>query len=267
MLAGLRFTLLISFVALVGCGATPYRTVSQPNLSGNWYVSAGANTHGVYASPVYSFIGALQVSGSSVTGTVRATDLADTVPCISPEANLTATGNFDTASNLSLTVPVAGGTAAIVATIGNPNGINNGTWQIVGGSCAMPKTPVVIAEIAPITGTYAGAYDVIDLTTLQHVPGSAMTLTANIVQSATPNADGQFPITGTLTATGSCNGTFLLASEVVSGGQLLATYPATGVPTVALLGGVEPAATYLVVDFGPVAGCGSQTYSGTLIRQ
>jgi hypothetical protein len=209
-------------------------------------------------------MGALQSSGGTVTGTFRA--ISTTFPqCVSFTQDLPVSGTIDANNNTSLTIPVAGGTATISATITTPQFYSNGTWQIVGGSCAMPSTSIQIAEFAPATGTYTGVLNVIDINTNLPVPGTATTVNATLVQATTPNADGQFPLSGTLTATGACTGGFAISNEVVSGGIFMQTIPATS--NVDLVGGILPNAATLIGGFSSSSACGSQLFEGTLTRQ
>lgn len=80
MFSKLRFTLLFPLAALLACGTTP--TPSAPastylNLTGDWVALILPNPPAVLpAAPVADFMGALQSSGSAVTGTLRAISLS-----------------------------------------------------------------------------------------------------------------------------------------------------------------------------------------------
>jgi hypothetical protein len=270
MLSKRRFTLLLPLAALLACGSNPTPPKSNPstfNLSGDWLALApypvGTQT---LPTPIADFMGALQFSGSSVTGTVRALSPTFPNPCVSALQDLTVTGTVDASNNLVLTIPISGGTAAINAAVQDSYAYFNGSWQITGGACAMGSTQITLAHFAPITGTYAGTFNILDLSTLTIEPGTATAIAAVLTQSTTPNADGQFPVTGTITATGNCSGTFALTSEVVAGGGLMLNQ---SIPeqTVIFDGATEPTATYLSTAFSPLTACNSQTYSGTLTRQ
>jgi hypothetical protein len=260
--------LLVPLAALLGCGATPTPPTSTStylNLTGDWVVLAPPNpaTPGVLPTPVADFFGALQSSGGSVTGTLRA--ISVTLPqCVSFTQDLQATGTIDANGNLKLTVPMAGGNATINATIGTPESYTAGTWQITGGACAMPTTAIEIAEFAPATGTYSGVVNVLDTTTGLPVPGTASTVNIALTQSTTPNVDGDFPLSGTITATGACSGSFAVANEVVGGGVFM---PALTGPIGILSGGIIPTATTLNAILNLSPACGSQIYSGMLTRQ
>jgi hypothetical protein len=262
MFSKLRFTLLLPLAALLACGANP--TPSAPatnylNLTGDW-VALVPSTPG--APPISDFLGALQSSGSTVTGTLRAISLS--IPqCVSFTQDLHATGTIDANNNLVLTIPIAGGTATITATIATPESYTPGTWQISGGACATPSTAIQIAEFAPSTGTYTGVVNVLDTTTGLPVAGTATNVTAVLTQSTTPNADGEFPLSGTVTATGACTIGFPITNEVVEGGVFMS---ASYIGPV-LDGGGSPTATMLVADLISNSACSSQVYSGILTRQ
>ena len=185
--------------------------------------------------------------------------------CVLFTQDLQASGTIDLNGNLTLTIPIAGGTATITATIVTPESYTNGTWQIAGGVCAMPATAIQIAQFAPATGTYTGVLNVLDTTTGLAVPGTATNVTASLTQSITPNADGQFPLSGTVTATGACSGTLPITNTVVSGGIFMPDSTSNSGPS--LSGGILPTATILLVDEITYPACGSQVYSGTLTRQ
>jgi hypothetical protein len=217
MFAKFRLFLLIPLAALLACGSniTPTAPASNYlNLTGDWVALAPPNpsTPGVLPTPVGDFIGALQSSGGTVTGTLHG--LSTSFPqCVPLTQDLQAAGTIDANGNLVLTIPIAGGTATITATIATPESYTNGTWQISGGACAMPSTAIQIAEFAPATGTYTGVVNLLDLTTGLPIPGTATNVTATLVQSPTPNADGEFPLSGTVTATGACSASFPIANE------------------------------------------------------
>jgi hypothetical protein len=210
-------------------------------------------------------MGALQSSGGTVTGTLHA--ISSVFPqCVSITQDLPATGTIDTNGDLTLTVPIAGGTATISSTITTPESYTNGTWQIVGGACTMPATAIEIAQFAPATGTYTGVVNVMNTTTNLPIPGTATNLTVTLTQSTTPNTDGQFPLSGTITATGACTASLTITNEFVTGGIFIPnlTQPSSSVN---FTGGILPTATTLIADFDPDPACGSQIYNGILTRQ
>jgi len=272
MRSHLRILLLLPIAAILGCGASPTQSSpTSPNLSGDWLALAAPTPIGsattTLPTPIGEFVGALQFTGNTAAGTFRAIDPTYLNPCVSFTQDLPVTGTLDAANHLTLTLPISGGTATITATLPqNSQTYTLGNWQIVGGACAMPATTIVIAQFAPVTGTYTGILNVLDLTTHLPVPGSATTVSAVLTQSTTPTADGQFPLSGTVTASGACSGSFPIINEVVFGGVILPFIP-TGSSTIGFLGAVEPTATTLVGGIDPYSACGSQFYQGTLTRQ
>ncbi len=275
---GPRFLLLSPLAALLACGSSatlPPSSTTSTNFSGNWEALGNlvSNT-GLPPSPIEDFTGALQFNGSSVTGTLRAFDNS-TNPCVPLTQDLAVTGSVTTATSLSgtvndlsLTVPISGGVATITASLPqNLNSFISGTWQISGGACAMPVTPMIISQYAPATGTYTGTFNVLASGTLTPIPGTATAITAVLTQSTTPNADGEFPLSGTITATGACTASLAFTNGIVFGDGIL-NQPLTGPvnPQGLFFGAIDPTATTLVGLFD-ASTCNNQGYQGTLTRQ
>jgi hypothetical protein len=131
-----------------------------------------------------------------------------------------ATGTLDNANNLTLTVPAGGGTATITAAFGSdPQTSVNGSYQIVGGSCPTPATPMTITQYAPATGTYTGT-----LTRLNPDGTIAPGLTSSVImvlnQATTPDSSGYYPVTGTITATGYCSESSTITNAGATGSLL-----------------------------------------------
>jgi hypothetical protein len=210
---------------------TPATTTPSPTtgtLSGNWginSVSLGFNRTDNLV--FYGFGGALQFSNGSVAGNLApiwgGTGSTVGVACElgNNGASPAFTGILDASNNLTLTGQIAGGTATITAVLsGNPQTLAAGSYQVVGGPCAMTATPMTIAQYAPITGTYKGtlyegwgAYGTL--------PSNSVTVTEVLAQSTTANANSQFPITGTVSIVGGpCAGT-LSFTRPTSGGNFI----------------------------------------------
>ncbi|HXE08608.1 MAG TPA: hypothetical protein VN612_11985 [Acidobacteriaceae bacterium] len=267
--------LLLPVLALVagcgGAGTSMTSTQTQPpnptaSLSGDWgALGIPTGTPPALASPISLFMGSLQFNGSSVSGTFRAlpSQPGSCLTAITAQ-DLAVTGTYDSGSmTLTLTLPIAGGTASLSAPIAAAGGTYNaGSWQIVGGSCATGQTPMRLAQFASVTGTFTGTVSAIDLTTGMPVAGSGITLTATLTQSTAANADGQYPLTGTVTALGSCTGTYTLTNYVVSGGEVM---PPPYTPF-SFIGAADPSATLMVASLVP-SSCPFSSYVGTLTRQ
>ncbi len=224
-------------------------------------------------SPIEYFTGALQFTGGSVTGTLRAFD-DSTNPCVPFTQDLAVTGSVSSATslsgtvnNLSLAVSISGGVATIIASMPqNLNSFVSGSWQIVGGACAMPATPMIIAQFLPATGTFTGTFNVFATGTTTPVPGTATAISAVLTQSTIPTVDGVFPLTGTITATGACTASIAFTNGIVFGDGIL-SQPLTGPPNPQGLffGNIDPSATTITGLFDP-SSCNNQGYQGTLTR-
>jgi hypothetical protein len=269
VIRGLRFTLLIPLAALLGCGANPTLSPAPSpylNLTGNWEaIGTGliSNPPTILTSPIADFTGALQSTNGTVTGTLRAFDVNFLNPCVPLTQDLPATGTLSAGGNLVLTVPISGGAATITATlVSNLQSFTQGSWQITGGTCAMPSTPMAITQFAPLTGTYSGTL------TNPINSASSSTITAVLTQSATPDSDGRFPLTGTVSSTGTCSGTLPLAPEVVSGNGIFSTSGGFLAPNAVLEGPFLPTATSIqaTVEIYNL-NCSYPILRGTLTRQ
>jgi hypothetical protein len=205
--------------------APPTKSAPAPitaSLSGNWgiYSDYTLPVNGQYIYPkITGFNGALQFANGTVSGTLL--PYSTPFPLCGTLTPAAVTGTIDSNNNLTLTVPLGGslGTATITATLGsNPQTLADGSYQVTGGSCDLPATPMTIAQYAPATGTYSGTLnEAVDGT---EVPGTNVTLTVVLNQSTTPNASGAFPVNGTYTVSGACTDSGTLPMIAADGGNL-----------------------------------------------
>lgn len=269
MLPGLRFTLLISLATLVGCGvsSTP-PTTSSPylNLTGNWQfqiqVVQGVPGGG-FSTPVEDFSGSLSSSAGSVTGILHARPLA--LPnCVAETADLPVNGSLDTAGNLTITFPIAGGVGTISFNATPPlrSPFLSGTYQAIGGTCAQASGSLTAFEVMNVTGTYIGT-----ATQIYPIPsGSAPTsnVTAILIQSDVPNGDGQYPLSGTITSTGACNSTLTFNQGLVYG-DTIQSYPGPmfPMPTGSFTGFALPSSNHAVFsgNLYQFTGCGTTSFN------
>jgi hypothetical protein len=244
------------------------------DLSGNWSMGTTSTAAVGYTSSttttILGFRGALQFSNGSVSGTMIPSVNYESASCYATFESLVNnndvintpiafTGTLDASNNLTLTAPLAGGTATITATLGsNAQTWADASYQIVGGSCAMSATSMTIAQIAPVTGTYIGTFTQPSFSgTDVPIAGGNITVTAVLTQSTTANADGSFPLTGTITTTGAVTGTTTITGNV--GGGSFSTSS-----TVLGYGYMSPDAStiYYAASDG-----GVNAETGTLVRQ
>jgi len=175
------------------------------------------------------------------------------------------TGTLDASNNLTLTIPLSGGTATITAILPqDAQTFTPGSFQIVGGTCSMPATDMFITQFAPVTGTYAGT-----LATTYNTPATGATVTAALVQSTTPNADGQFPLTGTVTIQGPCSVTLPLLPETVSGNGISLPTGSSTSPASDLTGALLPPTATSIQAFIDIydTNCPIAILHGILTRQ
>ena len=257
-----------------GTPTTPYTAPSPASitesLSGNWAVGSDY----VFASnnpvAVRGFGAALQFSNGSVTGTILPYANPLSSVCyynLYPNVVVAVTGTLDSNNNLTLTAPVASGTATITATLGsNLQTLADASYQISGGGCAMSATPATIAQYAPLSGTYTGTFNYPNGST--NIPvGSDSTVTLILTQSTTANANGGYPVTGTFITTGACTDSGTLVPSTASGGGISPTSNGTvSAGTATIYGNLTPAASTILYATFSSSKCAGWYY-GNLVRQ
>jgi hypothetical protein len=263
--------LLLPLACLLGCTlpTTPPASTTSP-LSGNWKASLTLAVN----PQVVGFVGALQFSDGSISGTLTPLfapspeGIVGPPPCTPPEPTA-ATGSIDANNNLTVSLPIGGGTATITAAIAsNPETPAPGSIQIVGGTCAMSAVPMTIAEYAPVTGTYTGTM------TSSTVDGDTSLVTATLTQSTIPNSSGAFSLAGTITVTvtGVCSTSFVVSSSNSSvEGNSMTVLSGPPPNLYGLSGANDPTAStiskvWLGENVVPINFC-SGPYQGTLTRQ
>lgn len=275
-------TLLLSVSSIVwisgcGLGSTVTSAIASPDLTGNWQFQSASNistttppTAGVL------LVGALQSNGSHVTGTFRFANLALPNSCGTPlQQVITLSGSIDSSRNLTLTSAPFTGSVVQLSVLVPPvvTGIATGTIQVTGMTCSFPSSQALGLEFPAVTGTYAGTLAA--TTGFGTPPSPTASVSLKIVQSTSPAADGQFPVTGSLQFSGgTCTSTTALTGTV-SGSEVMASSAATGLlpgvtSLVAVINPVMPQ-VYTNVTFlaGPCAtGLLSFTgYQGSLTKQ
>jgi len=203
--------LLLPLACLLGCtlpvttpASTNSPTTSSPTPSGsweNWQIQAGA----AITSPpnTYpSFLGAIQVQGAQASGIFTTVEAAGTTG-----QPLDYTGSFNSSTEDVFLATFGYGfdfnQPATPYTI-VPVGVTGGCVYppgYTGPEClAIVAVPSVGVQIAPLNGTYTGTLSG-TLNTYSPFTSTPITGTTSVTftQSATPNASGQFPLTGTIT--------------------------------------------------------------------
>lgn len=243
-------------LTLSGC-ATSSTAVSSPTPSGtytNWLIEGNST---LISPPVGQYMsGALQINGTQVTGT-----FSSHFACTPPTG--TYTGTLNSAGDLTLQTI---GVNTSLQTSSNPYTPSTGTFTAGGYLCLVISSGSAVGvEIAPLNGTLAGA---VTATGVAPVPTGNVSL--NVTQSTTPNANGQFPLTGAITFTsGTCSVIESLSGTISGEGVALTTasgastsvqVTATTIPTA-----TQVAASSIVFTPSPCSTLiPSATYTGTL---
>ena len=232
--------LLPCLMLLSGCGASSLLNSlsSPPNLSGNWEIASTAGaTSGTLPTAGLALLGSLTSQGSNVSGIFRLANLSVPNTCGIPfQQVITVAGGIDSSRNLKLTSAAFAGSTltmqfAVPPTL-SPVGAGTtltgltGTVAITGGSCTFPSTTAFGAEVVSLTGTYAGPLTANPYLPLPPIPSGTASLT--LTQSATPQSDGQFPVSGTLGFTGGGCTSSTPLTGTVSGTQLTLASAPTG---------------------------------------
>jgi hypothetical protein len=148
-----------------GTTANPFAAV---NVAGNWQISG---------------------TGAAITGVLHPLGSSG---CISAATVFTVNGSATSTGAVKLTSSsFAGGSVLTVngtlATDGRS--LTNATYTVTGGSCSFATAATATAQAyAGINGTYTG--------TLTDASGQGGAITATITQSTTPDANGNFSVTG-----------------------------------------------------------------------
>jgi len=213
MLSRLRPLLLLPLAALAACGSgspsVPANSSTPP--AGDYVITVAAGT-----SKSSYFSGDLAVSGNSVSGVFRYTNLGTI--CVSSGQDIAFTGNFGN-NVLTLTSASFAGSVATftinlpVGATSNGTQVANGSAVITGGSCALTSTTAQAQYIPSLSGTWSGAM----------TGTSSGTASITLTESAA-NSDGQFPVTGAASFNSTaCNFSLPIStplSGLLSGGQL-----------------------------------------------
>ncbi len=255
---------------LAGCSTTssPTQSTTAPTqsyaeLAGNWQFAAAGNP------ALTSLAGSLTVSGANVTGMLH--PLAGACVAGPTAVPFAVSGAISSTGLLTLTsTSFAGGTFHLTGTLAaNQHSLQNPAYAVSGGSCAAATpalarltpqdnpTITIAQQYQPISGTYTGSFSDAD--------GIILAVSANLQQSASPDANGYYHLSGTATfANNPCLNTPVVTDSVINGATVIATYTdsATGNSIVAT-GTFDPTATTLTVSNWTLSGSPSCADSGT----
>lgn len=221
-------------------------------------------------------MGALQGNGSQVSGTFRFTNLAQPDACGLNQV-VAVTGTVGSGRSLSLTsAELPNGTTIRITLkmLGAQPYSGIGTVEVDGKSCAVAAASAIGGQVANTTGTFKGKLSPGSMGT--QGAGTPGTAAIALTQSATPDPDGKFAVTGLLNYRfGSCSGSAPLNGSV-SGVDVTfwdVIFTSKGVQEVNLTGTTNLPATriqagYLLLSPAPCSADpqSSAVFSGTLSR-
>jgi len=263
--------LLLPLACLLGC-SLPYTPPPLSSNWANWQIQAGTAITSPPTAPY--LVGALQGANSALTGTFNMQQAGSGV---TPQV-VNFTGTYDpTTGNLALTgSPVAGmGIGVMLSVPADPTDVATGTLLFQCGVCANGLSlPAAGVQIAPLNGTYSGTVTgCLGSGNTDDCVGITGTASLVLTQSSTPNASGQFPLTGTITFPSSSNLGTITLSGTVAGEGITLTNPcpcAVSGPMISLTASTNPAATQITISNLNYTGGGTDihvTFTGTLALQ
>lgn len=200
-------------LTLIGCGGSSSSSGPSPATpfslqSGNWNVNASSS-----AAPGNNFIvgGNLTQSGTNISGVMHIFSSA----CFDLTIDVPVTGSVS-AQSVTLTSSAIAGQVVTVNASGTSATALTGTYSVGGTGCAAGDKGTISANLVPsISGSWHGTF------TSSVAAGTTINATATLTQSSTPDADGLFPVTGTVTFTGSpCFASGTIRQSIFAGGVL-----------------------------------------------
>ncbi len=266
MKRGFRSALLLPIAALIGCTVSPNSTDTTPTSPTgdwtNWQIQAGS----AITSPPNTypaFLGAIQIQNTQASGIFTAVSATGASAAEDYGGNYASTTGNVTLSTygfgLGFTEPASPYTVVPATVFGGcvyPPGYT-------GVEClALVAYPASVGvEIAPLNGTYTGSL-------LNSSSPNLSNVSLTLTQSTTPNASGQFPLTGTLVFLG--DQASYPMTGTVSGEGITLSYlsPAVSGPNITLAGSTNPTGTQITIsNLTWSQPSPAYTLTGILVRQ
>jgi hypothetical protein len=199
-----RFIAISLFLVIGGCGSGnnsngPILTLT----SGNWQVNTASTTNpGAISDGGTS----LSQTGTSVSGIMHLVS----PPCFNPteDININATVNGPT---LQFTSSIVTGQMLSVTATGSDTSLT-GSYTMSGTACPQDQGIFTAILVPPATGTWNG--------TLTSAGGTITQVTATLTQTG-PDAQGFFPLSGTVIFSGSCFSSGTVTGEASGAGYAL----------------------------------------------
>lgn len=261
---------------LTGCsGATSVNAATNAPaiVAGNWEFKSSA----VAAAHLPVISGEISTTSAILANTRANREAATAAPitgilhsqgtssCIAPATSFEVSGSADSAGNLTLTGPLAGGTLTIKGTLASDGkSLSDASYNVTGGSCAFIGTvPATAQDYNPISGNYDGTFTDTD--------GVVATISATLNQSPDASGDGNYTLSGSAALPNNpcfSTSTLTLSSTQVTGGTFTFSFtdPVT-TASVTANGTFSSDAAALTVTGWTLTNCSTDTGTGTMTRQ
>ncbi|WP_263368255.1 hypothetical protein [Edaphobacter bradus] len=216
-------------------------------------------------NPIFQFLGALTIQGSTASGIFRINDPQSSPPCIPANQDIPFTGSIDSNNLLTLTSASFSGSVATLkiqlplSTIGSTVSSANGTAQVIGGPCAVASSTIGAEFVPPITGTFTG--------TLYSSDRSVSGPTTIILTQSPANADGQFPLSGSITFSSSGCTLSSTLTGMITGPFLKFAYSLPAPSDAIAVVGLSPGMDFSIYVASSTSSCASGFYQGAFTRQ
>ncbi|HET9792253.1 MAG TPA: hypothetical protein VFR08_13210 [Candidatus Angelobacter sp.] len=250
--------LVILILLLAGCGGGGSGSSAAFTIqSGNWNFRATSTT---LSGELTTFGGSLSQSGSSVSGTVQ---MLGGNGCIGFGIDIPVSGTVS-GQNITLTTAAISNVVITINATGSATAFS-GTYQFTG--CVAHDLGNVTANLVPsVTGTWSGTF------TSSTAP--PLSVTAVLTESSTPDAHGGFPLTGTVSFTGStCFTSGTVSAGAMTGatlGLVVATNEQPNPSQIIISGGLADPTVANNLGGGYIlnlGACATKDGFGTLTRQ
>jgi hypothetical protein len=260
-----RFVVAAGTVSLLtGCSAVSainnFQSTVTNAIKGNWEMHSTSTQ----AVSLPEIAGSFSTSNGAVTGVFHT--LAPNA-CMTTTTYVPAAGSIDAQGNVALTSSAFNGSVLKLTGQLSADGktLSNANYFVSGGSCGFPvvagaaTVPMTATQYAAISGTYVGTFTDSD--------GDALSVTANLTQTDSPDANGVYHLSGNASfPTNPCLNAPVVADSTVTGNMASTTYSQTvnGAVTTVVANGVFSAdASSLTVTNWTLSG-GTGRCSGTI---
>ena len=253
-------SILSASLLIVGCGSglAPSVLTNASAITGNWQLSSTDSS----ASQLPSLSGQFTGLNSKVTGVFHS-DSSDA--CVAPATVIALSGISGADSVVKLTGSLAGGTLTISGTLSaDGKTLTGASYNVTGGSCAFSAPAEATAQAySPVNGSYAG--------TFTNVTGHTIAFNVDLSQATTPDANGDFPLSGgsTLVNNFCFSGQINISNAMVTGENFTLTYTDTSLGNSVLVQGTlsVDASTLTVTNWVLSGPCNPTSGTGLLTRQ